>query len=137
MLKDLEIFRKNIIHLLNFRKTSGNFRITILLKFDFFSIHFFNPLRHGSAWRPAPLRSVAPLAPSRAPFRQNAARFRLYRHRFLQENMRFAAFFKIYQILKLKFLKLMKFCKFCDICNFFAEISRKLLFFQTDFLRKV
>ena len=40
-----------------------------------------------------------------AKFRQNVARFRLYRHRFLQENMRFAAFFKIYQILKLKFLK--------------------------------
>ena len=27
------------------------------------------------------------------------------------------------------------FCKFCDICEIFAEISRKLLFFQTDFLR--
>ena len=28
-------------------------------------------------------------------------------------------------------------CKLCDIiCNFFAEISRNLLFFQTDFLRK-
>ena len=40
-----------------------------------------------------------------AKFRQNVARFRLYRHQFLQENMRFAAFFKIYQILKLKFLK--------------------------------
>ena len=26
-----------------------------------------------------------------------------------------------------------KFCKFCDICEFFAEISRKLLFFQTGF----
>ena len=34
-----------------------------------------------------------------AKFRQNVARFRLYRLRFLQENMRFAAFFKIYQIL--------------------------------------
>ena len=33
------------------------------------------------------------------------ARFELYRHRFLQENMRFAAFFKIYQIIKLNFLK--------------------------------
>ena len=33
-----------------------------------------------------------------AKFRQNVARFRLYRLRFLQENMRFAAFFKIYQI---------------------------------------
>ena len=40
-----------------------------------------------------------------AKFRQNVARFRLYRLRFLQENMRFAAFFKIYQILKLNFLK--------------------------------
>ena len=29
-----------------------------------------------------------------AKFRQNVARFRLYRHRFLQENMRFAAFFQ-------------------------------------------
>ena len=40
-----------------------------------------------------------------AKFRQNVARFRLYRLRFLQENMRFAAFFKIYQIMMLKFLK--------------------------------
>ena len=40
-----------------------------------------------------------------AEFRQNVARFRLYRHRFLQENTRFAAFFKIYQIIKLKILK--------------------------------
>ena len=40
-----------------------------------------------------------------AKFRQNVARFRLYRLRSLQENMRFAAFFKIYQIFKLKFLK--------------------------------
>ena len=40
-----------------------------------------------------------------AKFRQNVARFRLYRLRFLQVNMRFAAFFKIYQIFKLKFLK--------------------------------
>ena len=40
-----------------------------------------------------------------AKFRQNVARFRLYRLRFLQQNMRFAAFFKIYQIFKLKFLK--------------------------------
>ena len=36
---------------------------------------------------------------------QNVARFRLYRLRFLQENMRSTAFFKIYQILELKFLK--------------------------------
>ena len=32
-------------------------------------------------------------------FRQNFARFRLYRHRSLQVNMRFAACFKIYQIM--------------------------------------
>ena len=38
-----------------------------------------------------------------AEFRQNVARFRLYRLRFLQENMRFAAFLKIYQIINLNF----------------------------------
>ena len=71
-----------------------------------------------------------------AKFRQNVARFRLYRLRFLQENMRFAAFFKIYQILKLKFLKFDKILQILRHLQFFAEISRKLLFFQTDFLRK-
>ena len=35
-----------------------------------------------------------------------------------------------------KFWNLAIFCKFCDICEIFAEFSRKLLFFQTDFLRK-
>ena len=48
-----------------------------------------------------------------AKFRQNVARFRLYRLRFLQENMRFAAFFKIYQILKLKFLKFDNILQIC------------------------
>ena len=74
-----------------------------------------------------------------AKFRQNVARFRLYRLRFLQENMRFAAFLKIYQILKLKFLKFDKICKY-----YFATFAICLLkfhenccfFFQTDFLRK-
>ena len=60
-----------------------------------------------------------------AKFRQNVARFRLYRLRFLQENMRFAAFFKIYQILKLTFLKFDKFCKF--------EILRHLQLFLLKF----
>ena len=67
---------------------------------------------------------------------QNVARFRLYRLQFLQENMRFAAFFKIYQILKLKFLKFDNILQILRHLQFFAEISRKLLFFQTDFLRK-
>ncbi len=71
-----------------------------------------------------------------AKFRQIVARFRLYRLRFLQENMRFAAFFKIYQILKLSFLKFDKILQILRHLQFFAEISRKLLFFQTDFLRK-
>ena len=71
-----------------------------------------------------------------AKFRQNVARFRLYRLRFLQENMRFAAFFKIYQILKLKFLKFDKILQILRHLQFFAEVSRKLLIFQTDFLRK-
>ena len=69
-------------------------------------------------------------------FRQNVARFRLYRLRFLQENMRFATFFEIYQILKLKFLKFDKILQILRHMQFFAEISRKLLIFQTDFLRK-
>ena len=58
-----------------------------------------------------------------AKFRQNVARFRLYRLRFLQENMRFAAFFKIYQILKLKFLKFDKILQILifDICNFLLK----------------
>ena len=73
-----------------------------------------------------------------AKFRQNVARFRLYRLRFLQENMRFAAFFKIYQILKLNFLKFDRILQILRhyFCKFFAKISRKLLFFQTDFSRK-
>ena len=71
-----------------------------------------------------------------AKFRQHVARFRLYRLRFLQENMRFAAFFKIYQILKLIFLKFDNILQILRHLQFFAEISRKLLFFQTDFLRK-
>ena len=53
-----------------------------------------------------------------AKFRQNVARFRLYRLRFLQENMHFAAFFKIYQILKLKFLKFDKIENFADFATF-------------------
>ena len=55
-----------------------------------------------------------------AKFRQNVARFRLYRHRFLQENMRFAAFFKIYQILKLKFLKFDKILQILRHLQFFC-----------------
>ena len=34
-----------------------------------------------------------------AKFRQTVARFRLYRHRSLQENTRFSAFFEIYKII--------------------------------------
>ena len=55
-----------------------------------------------------------------AKFRQNVARFRLYRHRFLQENTRFAAFFKIYQILKLKFLKFDKILQILRHLQFFC-----------------
>ena len=55
-----------------------------------------------------------------AKFRQNVARFRLYRLRFLQENMRFAAFFKIYQILKLEFLKFDKILQILRHVQFFG-----------------
>ena len=66
------------------------------------------------------------------------ARSRLYQfeNEILQENMRLTAFFKIYQILKLQFLKFDKILQFLQHLQFFAEISRKLLNFQTDFLRK-
>ena len=47
-------------------------------------------------------------------------RFRLYRLRFLQENMRIAAFFKIYQILKLKFLKFDKILQILRHLQFFC-----------------
>ena len=92
---------------------------------------------------PSRCRSLRDLASARLlssrALLNNVARFRLYRHRFLQENTCFAAFFKIYQIIKLKILKLIflaKFCNFCEICNFLAEISQKLLISQTNFLRK-
>ena len=81
-------------------------------------------------------RQIGKIDGRSAKFRQNVARFRLYRHRFLQENMRFAAFFKIYQIIKLKFLKFGKILQILRHLQLFAENSRKLLFFQTDFLRK-
>ena len=55
-----------------------------------------------------------------AKFRQNVGRFRLYRLRFLKENMRFAAFFKIYQILKLKFLKFDKILQILRHLQFFC-----------------
>ena len=55
-----------------------------------------------------------------ANFWQNFARFRLYRHRSLQENTRFSAFFKIYQIIQLKILK------FGNIFQFFQQTLQEL-----------
>ena len=85
-------------------------------------------LRGGLLRRRVPSRG--PCAPCHLPtdvrerrlatFRQNIARFRLYRLRFLQENMRFAAFFKIYQILKLKFLKFDKILQILRHLQFFC-----------------
>ena len=63
-----------------------------------------------------------------AKFRQKVARFRLYRLRFLQQNTRFTAFFKIrfYQIINLKFLKFRKKkYKFLRHLQNFAEFSQK------------
>ena len=68
-------------------------------------LNFANLLLLGSGAHAAAqvlLRIVGPELGScqfSAKFWQNVARFRLYRHRFLQENTRFAAFFKIYQII--------------------------------------
>ena len=50
-----------------------------------------------------------------AKVRQNVARFRLYRHRSLQVNTRFAAFFKIYQTIYLKF---------CNLVNVFRFLQK-------------
>ena len=55
--------------------------------------------RRGRARRRGRRRDCRVVASFLAKFRQNVARFRLYRHRFLQENTRFAAFFKIYKIM--------------------------------------
>ena len=61
-----------------------------------------------------------PRRPVFGKIRQNVARFRLYRHRFLQENMRLTAFFKIYQIFKLNFLKFEKNLQFLRHLQFFC-----------------
>ena len=72
-----------------------------------------------------------------AEFRQNVARFRLYRFRFLQENMRFAASFKIYQILKLKFLKFDKIVQILrHLQVFLLKFHENCCFFKPIFLRK-
>ena len=72
-----------------------------------------------------------------AKFRQNVARFRLYRLRFLQENMRFAVFFKFYQIRKLKFLKFDKILQISRHLQFFLlHFHENCCFFKATFLRK-
>ena len=73
---------------------------------------------------------------ARTKFRQNVARFRLYRHRFLQGNTRFSAFFIIYQIIKLNFLKFGKILQILRHLQNFAEVSHKLQIFQAGFLLK-
>ena len=73
-----------------------------------------------------------------AKFRQNVARFRLYRLRFLQVNMRFAAFFKIYQIISLKFLKFGKILQiFISILQNFYGIFTKIVDFSNRFYAKI
>ena len=93
--------------------------------------------RWGQRFQAVPSGAGSTLSPSAIPL-QNVARFRLYRHRFLQENTRFAAFFKIYQILKLKFLNFDKISQILrHLPKFFCEFSQKLLIFQTDFFAKI
>ena len=65
--------------------------------------------------------------------RQNVARFRLYRHRFLQVNMRFTAFFKIYQIIKLNFFKFGKFLQISRHLQIFCCIFTKIADFSNRF----
>ena len=74
-----------------------------------------------------------------AKFRQNVARFRLYRLRFLQVNTKYA-FCSIFQNLPDSQAEIFEiwqhFANFTTFAIFSAEISRKLLLFQTDLLRK-
>ena len=78
--------------------------------------HWRRRFRHGREDRPGPALDPGDAWAVGDPVHeQNVARFRLYRLRFLQENTRFAAFFKIYQILKLKNLKFGKFCNFSNL----------------------
>ena len=72
-----------------------------------------------------------------AKFWQNVARFRLSRLRFLQENMRFAAFFKIYQILKLTFLKFEKILQILRHLQFFCWICTKIAVYSSLIFAKI
>ena len=72
-----------------------------------------------------------------AKFRQNVARFRLYRHRFLQLNMRLSAFFKIYQIFKLKFLKFGKILQILRHLRNVCWIFTKIAVFSNRFFAKI
>ena len=93
------------------------------------------PAQLAAAERPPPARRRV-VANFWAKFRQDFARFRLYRHRSLQENTHFATFFKIYQMIKLKFLQFGKILQNSRHLQNFAEFSHKLLIFQTDFFLK-
>ena len=84
---------------------------------------------------PADHRGLRP-----ANFWQIFARFRLYRHRSLQVNTRFEAFFKIYQILKLKFLKVQSWQNFANFATFakFCLIFTKIIAeFSNRFFAKI
>ena len=72
-----------------------------------------------------------------ANFQENVARFQLYRHRSLQANTRFSAFFKIYKdylaaIFEID-LSRQNFAYFATFAKIVSEFARKLLIFQTDF----
>jgi len=72
-----------------------------------------------------------------AKFRQNVARLRLFRHRFSQQNMRFAAFFKIYQIFKLKFLKFGNILQILRHLRIFFWIFTKIAVFSNRVFAKI
>ena len=84
--------------------------------------------------------SAAAARGGRGKILRSVARFRLHRHRFLQENMSFAEFFKIYRIFKLKFLKFGKILQIATlILQIFAEFSRKFKIadFSNRFFAKI
>ena len=87
--------------------------------------------------RRATRRTCRVVAKLLANFRQHVARFRQYRHRFLQVNMRSAAFFKIYQIINLNFFKFDKILQILRPLQFFGWNFTKITAFSNRVFAKI
>ena len=73
-----------------------------------------------------------------ANFRQNFARFRLYRRRSLQENTRSAAFFQNLPDYSAEIFEIWQFfANFVTFAKYLLKFSQKLLILHTDFFAKI